>query len=89
MKAKLTKNGYTNGQRILFALLPKNGRAITTTELARKRKDKNWPVQFPAQGVSVIMRALMSKVAQNNESFRICKTHRTGPYPVRYWIHFK
>lgn len=87
MKVKLTHNDYSHGQRTLFALLPKNGRSITTAELVRKRK--NWPVQFPAQGMSGAMRALMGKVAANDEPFRICKSYRAGPHQVRYWIETK
>ena len=94
---KLSKSvRYSRTQMLLFSLLPKDGRRITSTELmnrmmARRKKmtDKS-VIGHPRNLVITTMRhGLIKRVNANEAHFKICLTPQSGPYPIEYWIERK
>ena len=80
---------YSAGERSVFALLPKSGATVSTSIiLAKAYKDK----REPFNGRKIILSALNSlvrKIEYNDEPFRLKKTERSGPIPMRFWLEKK
>ena len=81
------KYKYSPTEQRVLALLPSDGTKLTSGEImdlhfgTAKRKPLN------AQKIIIgILRSLMLKSSRNREPFRICKSARKGPYPIKFWI---
>jgi len=77
---------YSPMEEQIFQLLPTNGKAITTSELAQKFYGT---AQLPFGGQNVVtgcLRSLAEKVKRNKEPFRIARSQRSGPIPTEVWI---
>lgn len=74
---------YSDGEKRLFALIPKNGRRITTRALASSlhKKARNGRIR-----VVGTLSKLMIKTRDNKEPFKIRRDKRLGPYPVGVWL---
>lgn len=86
--AKETKVRYSNNERRAFAVLPKNGRAITTVDIADKVYGKDRPY-YARQTILGVMNGLQRKASANKEPFAIVKTKRRGPHPVEFSLEKK
>lgn len=82
---------YSDGERELFQLLPKNGKRISSAQLMimKKRRSATWLVKHPRNNVTVTMKHLIAKVRHNRESFVVHQSKRVGPHPIEYWIEVR
>lgn len=77
---------YSPTEQRVLALLPSDGTKISSGEIidlhfGTRRKPLN------AQKIIIgVLRSLMQKSSRNKEPFRICKSARKGPYPIKFWI---
>jgi len=76
----------SQGELRLLALLPPQGKKITTRELAKKYYAKR-PEPFNSRGVIVgMVRTLQRKIETiKAPPFIICSSERAGPYPMEVW----
>ncbi len=74
---------YSDGEKRLFALLPTNGRKVTTRDLASTlhRGANHGRVRVVGTLTSLIL-----KTRANREPFRIRREARNGPHPIGVWI---
>lgn len=76
------------GEQKLIALLPTNGKKITTQELTKKyyaNNNRRMPVH-PRLVVVGMVRTLQKKIESvKAPPFYICSSERAGPYPMEIW----
>jgi hypothetical protein len=78
---------YSVRERNVFKLLPKDGKRISTEQLAKKYYKRNHGSQMHANANIIgIMRSLIRKIEVNKAPVRIMKSARAGPYPVEFWL---
>jgi hypothetical protein len=82
---------YSERERSVFKLLPKDGKRISTKTLAQKFFKKNSDDLHQNANVVIIgvMRSLRWKMEKNNEPLRIMKSARAGPHPLEFWLEKK
>lgn len=82
---KSNKVKYSEADITLLGLLSKNGRPISSIELADKYYAKHPPRPRTArQSVVSMMSSLIEDVEFNKEPFKIIKAKRSGPNPMEY-----
>jgi hypothetical protein len=89
MKFDLSEGGvpYSRTEKMLFSLIPKTGKPISSVALANARQKKSdSEIFFPRNSISAAMSSLMRKIEKNKEPFRILKSPQKGPYPSEFWI---
>lgn len=74
---------YSDGEKRLFALLPQDGRKVTTRYLASTLHRRAITGRVRVVGT---LRSLMLKTRDNREPFRIRREARNGPHPIGIWI---
>lgn len=92
MKKLDLSEGYSDGERKLFALLSrKNGDKISTTDLVklRYRGRKGGPPQFAREAVVDALKNLGKKLDRNREPVKLLNTPRAGPTPMQFWLEKK
>ena len=79
--------GYTpNETRLLKVLLGRKGARTSSEDIARLHfRGKKHP-QNARRSVVSVLNTLMVKTKTNGELYVICKTPRSGPYPIFYWV---
>jgi hypothetical protein len=78
----------SQGELRLLALLPPNGKRITTHDLAKKfYAKKGGRLPFNSRHVIVgMVRTLQRKIETvKAPPFIICNSERAGPYPMEVW----
>jgi hypothetical protein len=85
-KQEKLKIKYSDSERRLLDLIPLNGTAITTEQLAEKRYAHE-EVPFNSRAiVNATLTQLMRKVDRNKENYKIRKGKRRGPMPSEVWV---
>lgn len=78
---------YSTGEQSLFALLPKDGKLITSAALSRKHYGSREAAVYNARKIITgTINSLSRKIEFNNEPFRLRKTDRSGPIAMRFWL---
>ena len=78
---------YSWSERRLFEFLPKDGRPITTKDLAKRYYASLGPPPFHGRKIILgIVDSLRAKVEHNKEGFTIAKSPRRGPSPIEVSI---
>ena len=78
---------YTPNEQKLLALLEELGGTPTDSSIIVKRHfARRKAPRFARQSVVSVLNALVIKVQRNRETFRIHKTKRSGPHPIKYWL---
>lgn len=78
---------YSDLERQVFNCLPKNGKAILTTDIVVKIYPKAIDEPYYAQqSVTSALRALAKKVKFNKEPFKIGRSEPRGRKPIEAWI---
>jgi len=86
---KFPKNvRYTMMENHLFDMLPKNGKRVSSADIADGRKALGkWDVKFPLKNITVVMNNLIEKIDANRETFRLAKDGKYPGHPeVEYWL---
>jgi hypothetical protein len=82
-----TKKSYSDTEQILFGLIKQKGSPISTNELVLARlRQGPWDVQYPNHVISTLMARLIRKVEDNNEPFRVVRSHGPRRREVEFWI---
>lgn len=86
-----SKVRYSTLEHRVFATLPKNGRKVSSKDLADARaKLGDWNVKHPLNIITVVMSNLMRKTKKNREPFVIRKDGKRPGHPeVEFWIESK
>lgn len=79
----LSDNRYSKAEKLLFANIPKNGRKVTSRDLASRLHGK---ARYGRVRVISTLKGLMTKTRENREPFRIKKEARSGPHPIGIWL---
>jgi hypothetical protein len=78
---------YSKAEQRLFKLLvAANGEPMDTNELARKFYR---PSAVPLNGRTIVtgtLGKLVRKVKWNKELFRVMRSQRAGPHPLKVWV---
>jgi hypothetical protein len=83
----LSEDGrYSKAEKLLFAHLPKNGRKVTTSNLASAIHGRQRHGRVRIVGT---LSGLMFKTRLNREPFRIKRDTRQGPHPIGIWLERK
>lgn len=81
-----TKVKYSERERQLLDLVPRNGDKISTHELMARFYGAQ-PIPFHGRAIiGVMMRQLVRKAEYNGELWHIRRTPRSGPKPISYWL---
>lgn len=81
---------YSPSERLLFNLLPKDGKTINTEELTKQFYRKRGQT-IPVNGrvtVTGTLAKLGQKAVLNREPFKIRRTKRSGPNPIEAWVEY-
>lgn len=91
MDFTLTSKGavrYSPEEQRIFRLLPKDGRQRSSTAILNRFygvADQGPP--FHKRKIVIgLLSSLMRKTDCNKEHFRVCKTKRSGPIPISFWL---
>lgn len=74
---------YSEAERLLFAAIPRNGRKVTSRDLASRLHGRKRNGRVRIIGT---LERLMYKTRINREPFRIKKEARNGPHPIGIWL---
>lgn len=80
---------YSPSERLAFRAVPKNGKAISTIEVAEAIYGKNKEEQEPWNKRQIafgVMVSLGKKMRANREPFRLERTKRRGPHPILFTL---
>jgi hypothetical protein len=77
---------YSPSEQLLFRLLPKNTKPITSTALMAKFFDGRRMSVHGRTVMNVSLTRLKLKVEQNKEQFRIVRSRRRGSKPVEWHV---
>ena len=77
---------YSKRERSVFKLLPKDGKRISTKQLAAKFYGHDDLHQNANVVIIGVMRSLIWKMEKNKEPLRIMKSARAGPHPLEFWL---
>lgn len=77
---------YSKAERLLFAHIPKNGRKVTSRDLASRIYGRRRNARVSVVGT---LKALIDKTRLNHEPFRIKREARNGPHPIGIWLERK
>jgi hypothetical protein len=87
MKLSEGEINYSPNERRAFAILPKDGRRITTVEITRKIYQRSTKKPYYARQATLgVMDELVRKVMANKERFVIKRSARRGPHPISFWL---
>jgi len=91
MKLNLSENrkiNYSNRERAVFSALPKNGKEISTLDLAKIvfKEDERFNARQLIVGA---IRSLKMKIAYNKEPFIIKSSGHQGPHCMTVWLENK
>jgi hypothetical protein len=76
---------YSETERAVFGLIPKDGASISTDELVALR----YPYDPPFNARTIItgtLRLLARKIEYNHEPFRLANTGRAGPKAMSFFL---
>lgn len=85
LRSNGTGERYSDREIRVFAQLPKDGSPIESSEIAKKYYNGKLPPHGQASIIGALS-ALTAKVIRNKEPFRIMKSKRSGPWPIKFWI---
>jgi hypothetical protein len=84
MKANKIAN-FSDLEQDLIALLPKDGKKVTTADLVEAYYGSEVPLN--ARNIVVgRLRMIAAKAVHNAEPWRIAKSNRAGPHPMEFWL---
>lgn len=91
MDFTLTSKGvvrYSPGEQRIFKLLPKDGRPRSSTAIMEKYYGvASQKAPFHKRKIVIgLLSSLIKKADHNKESFRLCKTRRSGSIPISFWL---
>ena len=77
---------YSKAETLLFSHIPKNGRQVTTSDLATRIHGR---ARHGRVRVVSALNSLIYKTRVNREPFRIKKEASNGPHPIGVWLERK
>jgi hypothetical protein len=79
---------YTKAEQALLGYLQKlaHGKMSSLDIVEMRYPQLNLRPRFARESVVTMMNALIKKVEENDESYRIRKSPRAGPTPTLYWV---
>jgi hypothetical protein len=81
---------FSPSEKRMLAILEEEEEPIATTDLAPKfyKGRKGGPPEHAVSTIVSVSRALERKTLRN-KAFRVKRTERSGPYPIKIWIEKK
>lgn len=79
---------YSPAEQRLFRLLPKSGKAISSTKLVDLFYNGDMPVNGRT-AMNISLKRLMLKIERNKEPFNVLRTERQGQQPIEWKIQRK
>jgi len=78
---------FSPSEQRMLALLEEEDEPISTVDLAPKfyRGRRGGPPEHAVSTVVSVSKSLAKKTARNKE-FRVKRTERAGPYPIKIWL---
>ena len=89
MPSPVSKVRYSPTEQRILALLPEDGTKLSSDEIIDLHYGKRKRPFNARQTVIGALRTLIRKSVKNREPFRICKSERKGPHPMKFWIERK
>lgn len=86
MQLSAGKLRYSPMEQSILALLPGDGTKVSSEEIIAAHYGKRKRPFNARQIIIGVLRTLMRKSNRNRESFKICKSARKGPHPMKFWI---
>jgi hypothetical protein len=80
-----TKVPYSPFERKVFAKLTKVPKTTSAITDAIWKEDRNRPT-YARQSVLGALNGLLEKSKTNREPFRVKRSERTGPHPIKFWV---
>jgi hypothetical protein len=79
---------YSERERSVFKLLPKDGKRISTIQLAKRyyKKPEDELHQNAYVIITGVLRSLIWKMEKNKDPLRIMKSAQAGPHPLKFWL---
>jgi hypothetical protein len=85
MPSTVSKIRYSPTEQSVLAILPDDGTKLTSDQIMDSHYGRRKPLN--ARKIIIgVMRSLIIKSNRNKETFRICKSARKGPHPMKFWM---
>ena len=81
---------FSPSEQRMLAILKRERKPIATTDLVPKfyKGREDGPPEHAVSTIVSVSRALEKKTLEN-EAFRVRRSERAGPYPIKVWIEKK
>lgn len=81
-----SKVNYSPFERKVFALLAKKPKSTVDITDAIWGSDRRKRPTYARQSVLGALTSLSDKVKANREPFKVKKSERVGPHPIKFWV---